>query len=250
MKKIVHIIFLFLIFSAELKSQVYQDAGGNKYILIDKDFIRGDIAVTQMTLKFNGIPMRVGNGVHTKLAGGIISSFVKKEHAIAFYDEFYCNVSIGKLASAPLYYFASPEFKLTTSFMFGYEILMGYNTPKFAVLGGVRFQWANAFIGSSELTGDKLLCGTHPFMLRTEYKINGSPYRKFVLMAWSNFNSLKNNSGFNLDIPVSKKKRLWITFQYEYLTYPSSSPANYGNNQYTAGVFNQFFAGIKVGSLH
>ncbi len=247
-------LFLFLVFIvlslSSMLSQIVTDRFGNEYIMIKKDVIRGDIAFAEMSLQYKGIPIRMGSGIHTKLAGGIVSSFIKKQHTIMFYDEFYCNLSLGKLTSKPLYYYASQEFGIATAFMFGYEALLGYNTNQFAVYAGMRFQVEDAFVGSSHLTGDKFMGVTHPYMLRGEYKINGSPYYKVVIMAWSNFNSLQNNSGFNLDLPITKKKRIWLTFQDEYLTYQNSTPGSFGNNEYTPGAFNQWFVGIKVGSLH
>jgi len=250
MKKLLLLSAFTLLFLSPLFSQIQTDGFGQEYILISKDAIRGDIAFAQMTLQYKNIPIRQGSGIHTKLAGGIVSSFIKKQHRIMFYDEFYCNLSLGKLTSKPLYYYASKEFGIATAFMFGYEALLGYNTNKYAVYGGIRFQLEDAFVGSSHLTGDKFMGFTHPYMIRGEYKIKGSPYYKIVFMAWSNFNSLQNNSGFNLDLPLTKHKRIWLTFQEEYLTYVNSTPGSFGNNEYTPGIFNQWFVGIKVGSLH
>ncbi|MEO6882686.1 MAG: hypothetical protein ABI199_01535 [Bacteroidia bacterium] len=239
-KKIIF-LGLFLTCIGKLKSQV---------VYVDPNLIRGDISFTQMNLKFDGIPVRKAIGLHTKVGGRIISGFMSAKNKICVRDEFFLDLTLGKLTSTPLTYFNESESKFSTAGMFGYEFLVGYRTEKYAAMGGVKLQWTNIFIGSSEFVGDKLFISSSSLMLRGEYRIGDAEEFRIVFMGWSNFNSEKNNSGFNFDFPISKKRRLWLTFQYQAMSYINSAPANFDNGKYINGSFNQWFAGIKVGSIY
>jgi hypothetical protein len=249
LKKII-ILFFLSILIGKVKSQVVYGADGKQYIYVDPKLIRGDISFTQMNLKFDGIPIRTAIGLHTRLGGRLVSGFMSSKNKICVRDEFFLDLTLGKLISTPLTYFKDPEMKFSTAGMFGYEFLVGYRTEKYAAMGGLKLQWTSAFVGSSEFSGDKLLTGTYPLMLRGEYRIGNAEEFRIVLMAWSNFKSVKNNSGFNVDVPIAKKRRLWFTFQYQAMSYINSAPANFDNNKYTPGSFNQWLAGIKVGSIY
>jgi hypothetical protein len=244
------ILLLFIVFTCRIKSQVVNGSGGNKYIYVDPKLIRGDISFSKANLNFPDIRPRDALLLHTKCGARIISAFMTKKNKFAIRDEFFCDLSLGKLTSEPLKYFNNAESKFSTVFQFGYEFMAGYRNEKFALMGGLKFQWSNAFIGRSEFSGNKLLPGTYPLMIRGEYAIGNGEEFRLVCMAWSNFNSEKNSSGANIDIPISKKRRLWFTVQYQYMTCSGSAPANFDNNNYTTGFFNQWFAGIKVGSIY
>lgn len=264
MRKVLCFI-LFLALAVKLPGQVlnqetdirqsggrYYDAAGNEYIYIDARMIRGVIGYSSGNLSFNTgkpsvtIPNRTWWSVYLRNEFRIISSYIDRHNKFVVRDAMYLDLGLGKMTSTPLKYNdGNPEGLFTVNSSFGYQLLAGYRNKTWALLCGANALWAVTFTGSA-FDPNKLLRNYIPFVLRGEYRPWGGNECRIVACAFSNFNSSNAYYGAFLDLPISKRKRFFLTAQYlcrntymtvtNYYTYPS--------------VISQWMIGFKVGSIY
>jgi hypothetical protein len=132
---------------------------------------------------------------------------------------------------------------------FGYEFLAGYRNHDFAAMGGMKFAWNVAIVGSSYMPGKTLFAGYYPLFMRGEYRIGKGEECRLAIMAWDNFKKDKNYAGASVDVPISNKWRFFITAEYRHYT-SDAAPASYDNGKLASGKCNMFLLGFKFGAIY
>jgi hypothetical protein len=232
---------------AQQKATVYD---ASQYILVDARLLRAAIGYTSFSIsQVDTLPKRNAQGINLRSEARLISGFVKREDGFVVADAFYIDLSMGVLSSEPLYYYANPEDRFSTTATFGYSVLVGYNTERFGALAGKSFDWTAAFVGGSTLPGAKLFLATGPWMARLEFRPAFSNEFRIMLTGWDNFNSAKRSQGLRVDLPFLPNKRFWLTYSFSSLG-GDVSYATFDNGQYAQGLLTQHMFGLRVGSIY
>lgn len=233
--------------TAQQQATVYD---ASNYILVDARLLRAAIGYTTFHLRMeDDLPQRDAQGIDLRAEARLVSGFLDSDEGFVIADAFYIDLGLGVLNSEPLYYFANPEDRFSTTASFGYSFLAGYSNKRFGALAGKGFDWTAAFVGGSTLPGAKLFLATAPWMTRLEFRPAFSGEFRILLTGWDNFNDTKRSQGFRLDLPIHPTKRFWLT--YSFSSWGSDvSYATFDNFQYAPGTLTQHMFGLRVGSLY
>ena len=222
----------------------------SKYVLVDGRLLRGSVGYTGFSISdVDTLPGRQGQGLDLRIEARLISGFHKQTEGFVIADAFFLDLTMGRLSSAPLFYYDDPESRFSTAMSTGYSFLAGYSAERFGILGGKELQWSMAMVGGTYLPGTQLLALTAPWMARLEFRPGFSEEFRIMLTGWDNFNDEKRSNGFRVDIPFLPKKRFFLTYTYARAT-DQVSYASFDNDKYAPGTFKQHMVGLRSGSIY
>ncbi len=229
------------------KATVYD---ASRYILLDAKLLRGSFGYS--AFKIGGVdtlPDRHAQGIDVYIEARLVSGLVKREEGFVIADAFYLGMSLGRLASEPLFYYGSAEDRFSGVIRTGYSLMAGYSAERFGVLAGKRFDWSGAFVGGSDLPASDLFIATAPWMARLELRPAFSKEFRLMLTGWDNFNDAKRHTGFRVDVPFHPEKRFFITYEFTRIG-GDVSYATFDNGVSAPGVLTQHMFGLRFGSIY
>ena len=233
-----------------LFSQTSERTAGIDEVLIDAKLIRGQFGYTQMKLtNADTFSSRIADAVNFKAEFQILSNLFGYYNHFVIYDALYVETLFGKMRNVPTKHGTDVESKFSYLFRTGYDIYAGYRNHRIGLLAGIRPRWMATSIGDLSVMGSSLgyFLSTMPYAVKAEYKPMYHDEFRILLTAWNNFNSLKKNNGFRVEVPFIPSARWWVYMEYE----SYKSPANYvfgikANN----ADYNLFSLGVRVGSMY
>ena len=233
---------------AQTQTATVYDA--SRYVLIDPRMLRGSVGYTTFGIgDVDTLADRLGQGVDMRIEGRIISGFVDKTEGFVVADGLFLDLTMGRLSSEPLSYYKDPESTFSTVMKFGYSFLAGYSNDHFGALGGIGFEWSSAFVGGTDVPGEKLLSGTVPWMMRLEFRPAFSQEFRIMVTGWDNFNATRLDQGFRVDIPFLPNKRFFLTYSFSRMK-SDVSYATFDNDRYAPGTLTQQMVGLRFGSIY
>ena len=222
----------------------------SQYVLIDPRLLRGSMGYTTFGIgDMDPLPDRLGMGLDVRIEARLVSGFVDNTEGFVVADGMFLDLTMGKLSSAPLSYFNDPEGTFSTVMNFGYNFMAGYSNSHFGALGGIGFKWSSAFVGGTNMPGEKLLSGTAPWMMRLEYRPAFSTEFRVMVTGWDNFKDTRLDQGFQVDIPFLPSKRFFLTYSFGRMK-NDVAYATFDNYQYAPGTMTQQMFGIRFGSIY
>ncbi len=232
---------------AQQKVTVYD---ASRYILVDAKFLRGSFGYSAFKIgEVDTLPDRHAQGIDVYIEARLVSGLLKRDEGFVIADAFYLGMSLGRLASAPLYYYTSPEGRFSGVTRTGYSLMAGYSAERFGVLAGKRFDWSGAFVGGSELPASDIFIATAPWMARVELRPAFSREFRLMLTGWDNFNDAKRHNGFRVDVPFLPEKRFFLSYEFTRIG-ADVSYATFDNGVSAPGVLTQHMIGMRFGSIY
>ena len=221
-----------------------------KYILVDAQMFRGGIGYATFGISdVDTLPVRLGEGVHTRIECRLASRVLDRDEGFVIADAFFLDLTLGRMSSEPLAYYVDPESRFSIMMRFGYSFLAGYSTERFGLLAGKSFNWSSASVGGTSLPGIDLFTSTGPWMVRAEFRPAFSNEFRIMLTGWNNFNEERIDQGFQVDVPFLPKRRLFLTYAFGRRG-SDVSYATFDNDRYAPGLFTQHLFGLRFGSIY
>ncbi|MBS1652804.1 MAG: hypothetical protein JSU07_12415 [Bacteroidetes bacterium] len=231
-----------------------------QYIYVSREGIRNvlraNIGYTNWSIIQKDSGARIANGIHLLNEVKIISAFRKKENKLAIHDAFYFDINLGLMSSKQRKMAWSSgietESKFSKCINFGYLLLVGYRTEKWAALGGADLRWSNYAVGGTDMPGisGDLFNFNRPFLLRGEYCLSSetADYRAIATLWYDNGNKERPTyQGIRLEYPINKSARFWLFAQYTHLK--ALSQDNFMIKNPIISNYQQFTFGLRVGNL-
>ncbi len=241
---------LALMLSAIRAQQQVTVYDASQYVLIDARLLRAAIGYNMFSInKVDTLAARHAQGLDLRIEARLVSGLVKKEEGFVIADAFYLDLTLGMLSSEPLYYYTNPEDRFSTVASFGYSIMAGYSTDRYAALAGKSIDWTAGMVGGSSLPGPDLFTQTGPWLMRLEFRPAFSNEFRVMLTGWDNFNNDERNRGFRVDVPFLPQRRFWITYSYSSLG-GLAGYATFDNAEYAPGILTQHMIGLRDGSIY
>jgi hypothetical protein len=238
-------LLAFCLASAFLPSAARADCNDGGHVCVDAAFYRGFMGYSMLELGFDGSDTtRISHGVDMVIDFPVIGAFVGLKNGITVYDAAYFDFYLGYMTSDKLKYVKTEEGAFSVMGSFGYDVLPGYRTDRFAAFAGLRFDWHVAMVGSSWLEGSHgaLLQYAMPFMVRGELQVYKG-YRAQAT-AWSDFKD-QPTMGILAGLPIMQ--RIWVYGGYASM---GGSTERSWNDESSQGSTNQFSAGFRFGKWY
>ncbi|MBI2395698.1 MAG: hypothetical protein HYV09_39395 [Deltaproteobacteria bacterium] len=190
--------------------------------------------------RIGGDPSRSAIGGYARFDIHAVSLFIpqprfekesERTTGIAVYDALFADFFFGSMTSEPI----GGEGKLSVGYSFGYEGLVGWRTPVFGALGGIRYAAKGASVGdaTADLTGGLGLEARGEFHAWSEAPISAQVWTK----PWGESKAI----GIEARLPISTY--VWLYGRFDYLSLPKPpattavpDPATPSNQTISAGL--------------
>lgn len=190
--------------------------------------------------RIGGDPSRSAIGGYARFDIHAVSLFItqprfekegERTTGIAVYDALFADFFFGRMTSEPI----GGEGRLSVGYSFGYEGLVGWRTPLFGALGGLRYSAKGAAVGdaTADLTGGLELAARGEFHAWSEAPLSAQVWTR----PWGDTKSI----GLEARVPLST--HVWFFGRFDHLSLPKPAataavpdPATPSNQTITAGL--------------